>query len=75
MNKKMKKPDYVSCVRKHPDRSITWCGRNTNEIEWLFVDAEHAIKTAYTKGRQLICTECAEELVYWIERGTEATQK
>ena len=63
-----------NCVRKHSDKSITWCGRSTLELEWLFVDAEHAIKTAYKKGynieSQLICTECAEELIYWIGKGS-----
>lgn len=65
------KKSYVKCVRKHKDRMITWCGRQEKSGEWLFEDAEHAIKNAYKEGRLLICKECSEELIFWTEKGTE----
>lgn len=64
----MSKPDYVKCVAKYLDRDITWCGRTISE--WVFTDAEHAIKNAYKKGRLLICEECSEELIFWTGHGT-----
>ena len=69
----MGNPDYVKCVQvnERDKPTKTWCGRESSpNVEWIFVDANHAILNALQEGRLLICPACAKAMKETIDKGT-----
>ena len=69
----MNRPDDVKCVQVNENEkpTKTWCGRGTSSgLEWVFVDATHAILNARNEGLLMICPACAKEMRRVIKMGT-----
>ena len=55
----MRRPEWMVCVRHGPTRS--YCGRAVSQMEWAFVDLEHAKATVKNGGRLVPCEKCMKK--------------
>lgn len=59
-----KRPDYVHCIQKSEEGDEMMCGRPVN-LNWRFIDMEHAALSVLRGHRYLVCGRCLEKVDGW----------